>query len=75
MNDATPELPEEARQLVLDYATAKLPDQHDYRVELLRAETDAWVVQVLPEGRVAGGGAQLVVTRQPLKVVDVAYLQ
>ncbi len=75
MNDTPPELPEELQQLVLDCAAGTLPDQHDYRVELVRAETDAWVVQVLPEGSVRGGGAQMIVTRQPLKVVDIAFLQ
>lgn len=75
MTDATDPGLQKAFQLAKETAAELLPDSYEYRTELVRDEPDAWVVQVDPEERVRGHGAEFIITRDPIRVVETILLQ
>lgn len=75
MSDRPDPAVEQARQLALDTVADVLPEQHDYQAEIETEEDDVWVFRIVPEGRVRGCGARVIVTRKDGKVVETVFLQ
>lgn len=71
---ATKEAMEQARGLALQAVKDQLSPDYEY-LTTVEERGDAWEVLILPQGRVRGGGAQVTVAKEPMKVLKIQFLQ
>jgi hypothetical protein len=71
---ATRETIEQAKGLALQAVKEQLSPDYEYLTTVEDRGT-AWEVTILPKGRVRGGGAQITVAKESMKVLNIQFLQ
>jgi hypothetical protein len=71
---ATRETIEQAKGLALQAVKDHLSPDYEY-ITTIEDRGTAWKVTILPKGRVRGGGAQVTVAKEPMKVLNIQFLQ
>ncbi|HZT35104.1 MAG TPA: hypothetical protein VFA15_04220 [Nitrososphaera sp.] len=65
---------EHIKELALQAVKDQLSSDYEYATTVEDRGT-AWEVTILPKGRVRGGGAQVTVAKDSLKVLNIQFLQ
>ena len=71
---ATKETIEQAKGLALQTVKDQLSPDYEY-MTTVEDRGASWEVMILPKGRVRGGGAQVTVAKESMKVLNVQFLQ
>lgn len=65
---------EQAEKMALDTVKDELSRDYEYTTKVTETP-EQWEVLILPKGRVRGGGARVFLSKEPMSVTSVKYLQ
>lgn len=74
--DVAEEAPQvQAQQVAFDAVKEKLSKDYEYKTKVSKENDETWTFIVLPKARILGGGAQVTISKETLKVKKIMFLQ